>query len=312
MQAVIHLETVDVKESDSIITIAIPFHRGLGYLAEAIDSVLNQSDPRWRLLVSDDSGEGAAEALVRRYADERFSYEPNPENLGMVRNWNRCLDLSPSPLVTLFHADDRLGPDYVRIMHDAAARHPEAVAYFCKVSIIDSASKPRFSFRELVRGFFVPRQDPAGDLVLAGAGAVESLMAGNFIPCPALCWRIAALRGKRFSDSWDQAQDIEFTTRLLMAGERLVGVRRWAYEYRRHAASATERQTESLLRYEEELRLFDLVAERAEKLGWDGVARVSRRKRIVRLHLLYRVLADAASFRPVSALQKLRFLFRKT
>ena len=146
--------------------------------------------------------------------------------------------------------------------------------------------------------------------MLEGPGAVRSLMAGNFILCPTLCFRREVLGPRRFADSWKQVQDLELTTRLLMEGERLVGARHAAYEYRRHGASASARQTESLLRFDEEYRLFDLVADRADELGWRDVARTSRRKRIVRLHLLYRILADFLSLRPSSALRKLRFLLQ--
>ena len=53
------------------------------------------------------------------------------------------------------------------------------------------------------------------------------------------------------------------------------------------------------------------MAARAEELGWSDVARVSRRKAIVRLHLLYRVARDAATLRPTKALEKLRFLLTR-
>ncbi len=297
--------------SEPLLTIAIPFYRHLGYLAEAIRSVERQSDPRWRLLVCDDAGEEGAGALVESRGDRRMSYQRNRRNLGMVGNWNRCIDAASTPLVTLLHADDRLAADYVEWMLAAAERHPGAAALFCDTSIIDSRGRPAYSFVESVKRRFVPRHEAGSDLVLAGASSVRSLMAGNFIVCPTLCLRLDVLAGRRFSAAWKQVQDLELTTALLMDGRTLVGVSRAAYKYRRHAASSTERQTVSLLRFDEELRLFDLVAERAEALGWREVARVSRRKRIIRLHLLYRIALDIVRLRPRSALRDLRFLVQR-
>jgi glycosyltransferase involved in cell wall biosynthesis len=292
------------------LTIAIPFYRGLDYLASAIESVLAQKRPDWKLEVFDDSGQnGEIEELMGSYEDPRLAYHRNEQNLGMVPNWNRCIDRAETDLVTLLHADDRLEPDYVAAMLDLAERHADAAAYFCDARIIDAKGRRRFSFADATKAFFVPRG--GGEYVLRGEPGVRALMRGNFIMCPTLCFRKSVLGSERFSESWEQVQDLEFTTRLLMRGVSLVGTRRTAYAYRRHERSATSLQSESLLRFEEEFRLFDQVAERAEELGWSDVARLSRRKTIVRLHLLYQVARDAAILRPTKSLAKLGFLLSR-
>lgn len=292
--------------SDTV-TIAIPFHRGGPFLRAAIDSVIAQDDDAWKLIVVDDSGGGSdAGEAVAASGDPRIRLHRNPANLGMVANWNRCLDLAASELVTLLHADDRLEPAYVGGMRALASRHPDAAAFFCGARIIDAGGRPRFSFADAIKRIFVPRADR--DIVLRGRVAVRALMRGNFIMCPTLCYRLRVLDGERFSQDWQQVQDLEFTTRLLMAGHVLVGETDQAYVYRRHADSATRAQSDNLLRFDEEFRLFDLVAARADALGWDDVARVSRRKAILRLHLGYQILADIASRAPDKARAKLRFL----
>jgi GT2 family glycosyltransferase len=297
-------------EVSGSLTIAIPFHRGLDYLASAIESVLAQDRPDWRLFVSDDSEQtGEVGELVGSYEDPRVAYHRNARNLGMVPNWNTCIDRAETDLVSLLHADDRLEPDYVAAMLELAERHPDAAACFCDARIIDARGRSRFSLADATKRFFVPSGER--EYVLRGQQAVRALMRGNFIMCPTLCFRKSVLWPERFSDSWDQVQDLEFTTRLLMKGKSLVGATRPAYAYRRHEESATSRQSDSLLRFDEEFRLFDQVAARAEELGWSDVARVSRRKAIVRLHLLYRIARDAAILRPTSALEKLRFLLRR-
>ncbi|MBW2668255.1 MAG: hypothetical protein JRE13_18340 [Deltaproteobacteria bacterium] len=166
-----------------------------------------------------------------------------------------------------------------------------------------------FSFADSIKRVFVP--SGGEEVVLEGRTAVRALMRGNFIMCPTLCYRQSALAGERFSPDWKQVQDLEFTTRLLMDGHRLVGAREEAYAYRRHAQATTSLQSDSLLRFDEEFRLFECVAQRADSLGWEDVARVSRRKAIVRLHLGYRAVADTLRLQPGRALEKLRFLLQR-
>ena len=103
-------------------------------------------------------------------------------------------------------------------------------------------------------------------------------------------------------------QDLELTSRLLLEGDAIVCSRTRAYAYRRHAEGATAVQSESRLRFDEEFALFDAVASSADARGWRAAARVSRRKRIVKLHLLYRALRELAALRPARARDWLRYL----
>lgn len=292
----------------SDLTFAIPFHRGIDYLRIAIESVLAQSRGDWKLLVSDDGLDGGAQELLESYSDDRMRYRRNRATQGMVGNWNHCLDHSDTDLVTLLHADDRLLPEYAELMLGLAERHAEAAAFFCGARIIDAQGRSRFSLADAVKRVFAP--SGPGPMRLEGEGALRAIMAGNFIMCPTLCYRRSVIGERRFSSDWQQVQDLEFTTRLLLEDEQLIGSRQLAYAYRRHGGAATQRQSESLLRFDEEFRLFEAVAQRAEARGWSRAARVARRTTIVKLHLGYRVLAELALLRPKLAAAKLRFLLQ--
>ena len=292
------------------LTIAVPFYRGLAYLNDAIESVVSQSSPDWRLLVIDDSGDledaDAVRELVTSFGDGRMEARRNPRNLGMVDSWNRCIDESNSDLVTLLHADDRLLPRYVELMLELADRHPRAAALYCRAAIIGRSGRRVFSLADLVKRWFAPWA--TGDAVLSGEPAVTALMRGNFIMCPTLCFRRSVLGMRRFTSGWSQVQDLELSVRLLMDGESLVGSPEVAYAYRRHPASATALHSECRLRFDEEFRLFDQVAERAADLGWKSTTRVARHKRIVKLHLLYRALRGLIALRIGQATETLRYL----
>ena len=80
------------------------------------------------------------------------------------------------------------------------------------------------------------------------------------------------------------------------------------YEYRRHAAQNTAVVNKSLFRYREEVRVYDLIAERAQARGWTAPARVARRKLVTRLQLLYEAVGDAVRFRWRSLASKLSYL----
>ena len=183
-----------VNSQLDVVTIAIPFHRGRDYLRVAIESVLAQASPDWRLLLVDDSGGGHdAEEVAATFDDDRVVVHRNPANLGMVASWNRCLELAEGDLVTLLHADDLLEPGYVASMQELSRCHPDAAAFFCSARIIDAEGRARFSFADAIKGVFVP--GGSDDIVLSGRSSVRALMRGNFIMCPTLCYRRSLLAG---------------------------------------------------------------------------------------------------------------------
>jgi glycosyltransferase involved in cell wall biosynthesis len=289
------------------ITFAIPFYRDTDLLRIAVDSVLAQRNSSWRLFVCDDSGlDLDLEATFTAYADPRISYIKNPSNLGMVETWNRCLNHAETDLVNLLHADDALLPGYADMMLDLAGRHPDASAFFCQTEIVTYDGSRVFSMADTVKGFLLP--GPSGDeLVLRGEDAVASLMAGYFIMTPTLCYRKSLLVDRRFDPAFAQVQDLVFIIDLLMEGHTVVGSPEREYAYRRHDGSATVRQSESMLRFDEEVLVFDRIANKARDLGWERAESVARRKRIIKLHLLYRSLRETLRLRPGAAFEALRY-----
>jgi len=291
------------------ICFAIPFHRGLDWLREAIESVRAQSVADWRAVVHDDRGEdaGAVRALVLGFADPRIQVEANSETLGMVGNWNRGLNAAAGELVTLLHADDRLLPDYAESMLALAERHPGAAALCCAARLIDASGRPTWTLADSYKRLLVPRAEPWR---LRGEAGLRALLRGDFVMCPTLCWRLPVLGARRFEAGWRQVQDLELLARLLLDGDEIVGTHRASYAYRRHPESATARQSEDLTRFAEELALYDRLAARSGERGWHRAERVARRKAIVRLHLGVRAVADLAALRPGAAAHKLGYLVR--
>jgi len=287
------------------LTFAIPFLRGLPYLREVLASVRAQQRDDWRCVVLDEGEERGVGELVASLADARFEHRTNERRLGIVGNWNRGLDSAATELVTLLHADDRLLPDYLDVITALADARPRAVAVACDAAIVDEAGRERFSLADAVKRRLLP---PAEPWVLAGEPGLRALVRADFVMCPTVAWRLPVLGARRFAEGWKQVQDLELLTRLLLDGEEIAGTRRRAYAYRRHAESATARQTEDLSRFEEEVAVLDGIAARARERGYHGAARVAEAKTVVRLHVAVRALQDAAALRGRPALRKLRFL----
>jgi len=255
--------------------------------------VLAQADGSWRAFVCDNaSPEPGVEEVVRTVGQGRIGYVRNETNLGMAGNFNRCIDVAETELVSLLHSDDELVPSYVGTMRAAADRYPGAAAFFCRAEIIGPDGKQRFSLTDYVKDFISP--SATDEFMIEGERGVRALLKGNFIMAPTLCFRKAVLGDRRFPEGFKFVLDQELTTSLLLAGDSLVGLPDVCYRYRRHEDNATEQFTRTQLRFREESEYFDRMRVTAQDRGWDECVRLARRKRIIKLNVGYRTLKSAA------------------
>ena len=76
------------------IDIALPFYGDVDFMKQTVASVLDQSDPDWRMIVVDDGFPD--ESLPGWFAtlnDSRVIYSRNERNLGANGNFQKCLGL---------------------------------------------------------------------------------------------------------------------------------------------------------------------------------------------------------------------------
>lgn len=289
------------------ITFAIPFYTGIPYLARTLQSIVAQEDDGWEAVVCDDGPEQGVEEVVRTFGAGRVRYERNPRNLGMAGNFNRCLEIATTELVTVLHGDDELMPTYAGTLRAAAARHPTAAALFCRALIIDEQGAPRFSLTDAVKDVLI-NPAPRGELLLHGEPGVRALLKGNFIMAPTLCFRKSVLTDRRFPLGVKFVMDWELTTRLLLDGDTLVGLPDRCYRYRRHEENATAQYTRTQLRFREESEFYDRIRVTAAARGWDACVKLATQKRIIKLNIAYRALKDTVLLDFAEARRGLRLL----
>jgi hypothetical protein len=142
----------------------LPVYGETDHLAEAIESLLSQTEPSLALVVTDDGG-GEAEALVRRYgADPRLSYERNERRLGLIGNWRRCLELArtlhPGADFFAWASDhDAWHPRWLEVLAAELDAHPEAVlAYPLNYRVDAHGAVLRLPWHFDTAGIAQPRQ----------------------------------------------------------------------------------------------------------------------------------------------------------
>lgn len=140
---------LDVKSP--LISIVIPTYKRPDTLKEALESALNQQkfDDYEVIVLDNDKDENIEmEKLIASYSDTRLFYYKNEENLGMVGNWNRGIELARGEWINLLHDDDFLHPYFLTNIMEAVNKENENVEYIsCEVKSGNSADLQKFKIK---------------------------------------------------------------------------------------------------------------------------------------------------------------------
>jgi glycosyltransferase involved in cell wall biosynthesis len=226
------------------VSVLIPTYNYARYLPEAIESVLEQDFRDLELLIVDDSSSDNTAEVVQPFCarDARVRFAVNSIHLGMVKNWNYCLQQARGEYVKFLFADDKLyHPGAISKMVELMERNPSAVLAASARSILDENSRVVDVWRSLGDGRHNGRNVIAACLMQNGKNVVGE-------PSAVLFRKKDALRG--FNEQYLQMVDVEMWFHLLEHGD-LAYTREPLCAFRCHASQRAERNTSSGLGWKE-------------------------------------------------------------
>ena len=77
-----------------IVSVIVPVFNCEDYVADAIKSVLDQTQDNIEVIVVDDASEDRSRSTIAQFTDERLKVVHNPENLGVSATRNRALSMA--------------------------------------------------------------------------------------------------------------------------------------------------------------------------------------------------------------------------
>ncbi|MBV8882430.1 MAG: glycosyltransferase family 2 protein [Chroococcidiopsidaceae cyanobacterium CP_BM_RX_35] len=115
-----------------LVSVCVPTYNGAKYLRECLDSVLAQTFTNFELIVVDDHSSDETLSIAQEYAtqDFRIRVDQNKHNLGLVGNWNRCVELAQGEWIKFVFQDDLIEPTCLEQM--LAASKPESAIICCR------------------------------------------------------------------------------------------------------------------------------------------------------------------------------------
>lgn len=105
-----------------VVSIGLPVYNGANFLAEAIESILDQTFTDFELIIADNGSTDATPEICRLYAsqDPRIRYVRHPKNMGAAKNYNYLVYAASGKYFKWAAHDDLVGKEFLE----------ECLAYF--------------------------------------------------------------------------------------------------------------------------------------------------------------------------------------
>ena len=123
------------------ISIGLPVYNGEKYLAESLDSLLDQSYENFELIISDNASTDGTAEICRRYMkqDSRIRYICQPSNIGIAPNHNFVVGQARGELFKWASHDDLYARDLLKRCIEALDEYPHVVLAHSWTALIDSS-----------------------------------------------------------------------------------------------------------------------------------------------------------------------------
>ena len=123
-----------------LVSIAIPAYNCERYIAQSIESLLNQTFDDFELIISDNASTDGTEAICRSYEaqDSRVRYMRRTQNIGGPGNFRYVFSLCGGKYHKWSTADDHWHPDFLREAVPVLDACPDVVLCYPKTRLIDA------------------------------------------------------------------------------------------------------------------------------------------------------------------------------
>lgn len=194
------------------VSVLMSVHDGAPWVAEAVASILDQTDGDWELVVIDDGSTDATPDLLACVRDARVRVHRQART-GLTRALNRALGLARAELIARLDADDRALPERLARQRAFLAARPE-------VGVLGTGAREVDGTGREVRLVRPPTEDAAIRRAL--------IRANPFVHSSVMARRALVERAGGYDERLPVAQDyglwmrLAALTRLANLGEPLV------------------------------------------------------------------------------------------
>jgi glycosyltransferase involved in cell wall biosynthesis len=126
---------------EPLISVLMPVYNGEKFVAEAIESILNQSYTNFEFIIINDGSEDLTENIILSYKDNRILYVKNEINIKLIKTLNKGIDLAKGEYIARMDADDISLPYRLKVQMDQINEHKCNIVSSSYISINEYSNK---------------------------------------------------------------------------------------------------------------------------------------------------------------------------
>lgn len=230
------------------ISVVTPAYNAEKYIAETIESILNQTFEDYEFIIIDDCSTDKTAEIIKEYSDKdpRITYNRNQKNLGIAGNRNRGISLAKGEYVVWQDADDISLP----------TRLEEQVKFM--------EANPKVG----ICGSYLQFFDDKGDHSIRKYAADDKSLRSTIFRFSPVAQPSAMLRRKALEEAgeydlrWPPAEDLDMSFRI-GSKYQFANIPKVLVRYREHPNSATFSKLKKM-----ELSTIAIRNEHAKKSGY--------------------------------------------
>ena len=249
------------------VDVVIPYYKSFHFLREAVESVVQQTMPDFRLLIIDDSpNDLQAKSYVQSLGDPRIEYLSYESNKGINATFELAHKSFRSPWGIILGQDDRLMSNFLeKMLAETESEHSVSLIQSrTRVidingnhihTIVDSA---KFIFFKIyfVSGRLLNLRHRSDNSIIEGKRAAAALSNGNFLYFPFVMWNREKTKEFNFRQDLPITSDIDIFFKIFCEGGQLLLIDQQLAEYRRHITSLSGIPDKKLSRLTEETNTY--------------------------------------------------------
>lgn len=134
-----NLEFSDCVVKDPEITILIPTYKNHSTIFNAVESAINQrNSPSYNIVIVNNNNDDGNDYIekIKAFNSGKIKYYKNDENIGLIGNWNRCVELADASYIVYLHADDLLVEDALASLWTKHCKVESHAAIFGRSNVI--------------------------------------------------------------------------------------------------------------------------------------------------------------------------------
>lgn len=207
------------------ISIIMSVYNGEDYLAETMDSIVNQTYKDWELIAINDCSTDSTAQILSSYAekDERIKLYTNEVNLRLQASLNKAISLCSGKYIARMDADDICLPKRFERQYKFMEENPDVSLSSCR-------------FMTVKNGVYIS----GGVGGRCDSDAIRAmLLVSNPILHPGVIARAEVLKEFKYDAAYTCTEDLELWTRLAMAGKKMAILPECLLIYRLHDKQIT-------------------------------------------------------------------------